>query len=246
MSSAQDLSDSGADLETFTTDFSDEDTFVGLNPDIASGSTPLPEEESEEEKTISFVPGQGATEENDGFVLETDETLATDAIDLDLGSLDPTESDAHAAKSDSDGLDFELELGDEAMDLSLESTVEVHPEHLGAGNASSEDDTLGLDRDLVGTQAESGDETRQDGGFSLESSDEGRDEQTVRLGSSSDDLDLAFETDELEETQTKLELAEAFFSGGDHDGARRLIDEVVVEGDESQKHSARELLDKLA
>ena len=235
-----------------TSDLSDEGTFVGLNPGV-SEPTPLPVEESEDEKTISFIPEHEASDESDGdgFVLENDETLATDGIDLDLGSLGSATSDAHAGNSVSDSLDFELELGDEAMDLSLdpsgiERAVEADPEHLGAAAASSEDDTLGLGGDLLGTEVESGDDTPQDDSFSLEFSDEDRDEQTVRLGSSPDDLDLAFETDELEETQTKLELAEAFVGEGDHDGARRLIDEVVAEGDESQQHSAKELLEKLA
>jgi pilus assembly protein FimV len=49
-----------------------------------------------------------------------------------------------------------------------------------------------------------------------------------------------------DEAATKLDLARAYIEMGDADGARDILDEVVVEGDDGQKSEAREMLSRLA
>ena len=49
-----------------------------------------------------------------------------------------------------------------------------------------------------------------------------------------------------DEAATKLDLARAYIDMGDADGARDILDEVVVEGDDGQKTEAREMLSRLA
>ncbi len=51
---------------------------------------------------------------------------------------------------------------------------------------------------------------------------------------------------DLDEIQTKLELAQAYIDMGDTEGARSILDEVMSEGDADQKQAARELIDKMA
>lgn len=48
-----------------------------------------------------------------------------------------------------------------------------------------------------------------------------------------------------DEASTKLDLARAYIEMGDADGARDILDEVVVEGDDGQKSEAREMLSRL-
>ncbi|SQF97608.1 LysM domain-containing protein [Paucimonas lemoignei] len=48
-----------------------------------------------------------------------------------------------------------------------------------------------------------------------------------------------------DEAATKLDLARAYIEMGDSDGARDILDEVVTEGDDSQKTEAREMLGRL-
>ncbi len=50
---------------------------------------------------------------------------------------------------------------------------------------------------------------------------------------------------EVDEVGTKLDLAKAYVDMGDSDGARSILDEVLEEGDESQKAQAKELLGAL-
>ena len=53
-------------------------------------------------------------------------------------------------------------------------------------------------------------------------------------------------TGEVDEVQTKLDLAQAYIDMGDTDGAKGIIDEVLAEGNASQKQAAMGLLSKLA
>ncbi len=53
-------------------------------------------------------------------------------------------------------------------------------------------------------------------------------------------------TGEVDEVQTKLDLAQAYIDMGDTDGAKGIIDEVLSEGNTAQKQADMDLLGKLA
>ena len=53
------------------------------------------------------------------------------------------------------------------------------------------------------------------------------------------------EADGGEQAQTKIDLAQAYVEMGDVDGARRTLDEVLIDGDADQQEIAREMLSKL-
>lgn len=63
------------------------------------------------------------------------------------------------------------------------------------------------------------------------------------VGSSADD-ELDFLSD-ADETSTKLDLARAYIDMGDRDGARDILDEVLIEGNDVQKQEAKDLLARL-
>jgi pilus assembly protein FimV len=50
----------------------------------------------------------------------------------------------------------------------------------------------------------------------------------------------------LDEVGTKLDLARAYIDMGDPDGARSILEEVIEEGDESQRQNAHTLLRSIA
>lgn len=57
-----------------------------------------------------------------------------------------------------------------------------------------------------------------------------------------DDFDFLADTDEV---ATKLDLARAYIDMGDTDGAKDILDEVLQEGSDVQKHEASELLERI-
>ena len=56
--------------------------------------------------------------------------------------------------------------------------------------------------------------------------------------------ELDFLTD-ADETSTKLDLARAYIDMGDREGAKDILDEVLIEGNEDQQGEAKELLARL-
>ena len=71
-------------------------------------------------------------------------------------------------------------------------------------------------------------------------------EDETRLGGvaekSNEDLDELSIISKYDESATKLELAYAYKKMGDIDGAREILLEVIMEGNESQRIEAREAL----
>jgi pilus assembly protein FimV len=49
-----------------------------------------------------------------------------------------------------------------------------------------------------------------------------------------------------DEVGTKLDLAKAYIDMGDPDGARSILDEVLDEGNDSQKQEAQQLIQQIA
>lgn len=59
-----------------------------------------------------------------------------------------------------------------------------------------------------------------------------------------EDFDLS-KLDDVDEINTKLDLARAYHDMGDHEGAKSILEEVLVDGDDEQKREASKLMEKL-
>ena len=59
-----------------------------------------------------------------------------------------------------------------------------------------------------------------------------------------EDFDLSG-LDDVDEISTKLDLARAYLDMGDHEGTKDILEEVLADGDDEQKHEASELMAKL-
>lgn len=69
------------------------------------------------------------------------------------------------------------------------------------------------------------------------------DDPNMSLADMEEELaDLSTGADEI---NTKLDLAKAYLDMGDHEGAREALDEVIAQGDDSQRGEAKKLMDQL-
>jgi pilus assembly protein FimV len=83
--------------------------------------------------------------------------------------------------------------------------------------------------------------------FNIGSGDTGDGERDSTLRVSPSELALPEAQDGvLDEVGTKLDLARAYIDMGDPDGARSILEEVIEEGDESQRQNAHTLLRSIA
>ncbi|WP_439133628.1 FimV/HubP family polar landmark protein [Pseudomaricurvus sp.] len=211
---------------------------------------------------------------DDSGKLEETESLAgassTEDSELTLDTLDfdaDLEDGGKGADSDFDlqleGLDSELESldseavtdelvssEDDASELSLDDVPTLEDEAVESAavsedaNESEEFDLaadLGLDADDF---AES--DASEDDVFTEAMSDLPTPEDVMDGDMSDEDFDaeLDFLAD-TDEAATKLDLARAYIDMGDQDGAKDILGEVVVEGNDVQKKEAEELLTRI-
>ncbi len=154
--------------------------------------------------------------------------LSGDFGDLDLDALD--------------NLDKTLDSLDPASkeDFSLDITPDVTPEaEESALEEVALDETFDTN-EAVELPAE--EELDLDAGFSLDDEAVTTSEFDGSEGLSSEDASLL---DGVDEVGTKLDLATAYIDMGDHEGAKDILDEVLLEGTEDQQQLARELLEKV-
>lgn len=116
------------------------------------------------------------------------------------------------------------------------------------GEAQQEIDSLSIERIDLDVPLSDDAPEDADSDISLQDwdADAGDEAETLEL---EDTPDLSFDIDELEdidEAETKLDLAAAYIDMGDPDGARNILNEVLVEGNETQKERAQTLLDTLS
>jgi pilus assembly protein FimV len=192
-----------------------------------------------------------------------------DESDLDESFLDELDAELDKATSEEnkddskdDGLeDLELDVSDEDLEL-MDQASESEPDdesQLDLGD-------LDLDEPDSATEA-TGEEPAEDDLSDLEipelEDDAVSDEQDDRPaddtappaggGSSIDEIDEASLGDDddfdflsgTDEVATKLDLARAYVDMGDSEGAREILEEVILEGDDGQKTDAQSLLKKL-
>ncbi|SNB55600.1 pilus assembly protein FimV [Marinobacter sp. es.042] len=169
--------------------------------------------------------------------------LELDVSDEDLALMEEFSDSADSAnpeESEEASLDEELGLEDtlgegDAEEADPEQTVEDAEdlEQLGVTDELEDSETPESDLDLPVASDEVSDESRKSQAADIEESELGDE----------DDFDFLAGTDEA---ATKLDLARAYIEMGDADGARDILEEVSLEGNEDQKAEAQDLLKNLS
>lgn len=143
---------------------------------------------------------------------------------------EPADADA---QDDDWALDFELDVDEAAP---------------GDDAAAASDETAGIDDtglDFAVTDADADDGDVDD---LLPMDEDGFESDPARpIATDTQDPTQIEEDDSLvNESATKLDLAQAYLDMGDADGARALLEEVLEEGSDAQKAQARELMERAA
>jgi len=179
----------------------------------------------------------GEDEELGGSEMEesTLDDLELDVSDEDLALMEEFSDSADSANAGFEGdeltLDDELELEDNLHEDDLNDDDLEGIESLG--DLTEESDDALVDEELPVASDEVRDEAPKSPVPNLDEDDLGDD----------DDFDFLAGTDEA---ATKLDLARAYIEMGDSDGARDILEEVALEGDDEQKSEAQDLLKNLS
>ncbi|MBL3556789.1 MULTISPECIES: FimV/HubP family polar landmark protein [Marinobacter] len=191
---------------------------------------------------------------DDDVSADSDEN-ALDDLELDVSDEDLALMEEFADSGDSAGTDdspegIESAEGvDNIESLDGESEVASLDEELGLEDALSEEEPAGPEDTVAGAEAVEDElpELSDDAGeeppvASTAATSRSADIDESDLGDD-DDFDFLSGTDEA---STKLDLARAYVEMGDVDGARDILEEVALEGNEEQKAEAQDLLKNLS
>jgi len=231
---------------------------------VEMGQDMCPEEalfQSEQEETQDTLFAEDETlsdelsseEGNDPFPLEeveeVNDELAVDASiteeslelpELEAGDVDVNLADGEAASGSTDEhddnlIDFSAEMGGEEasevdFDLS-ESEVKEEAEELKAEESSEqaeeENDGFSFDFEMISPEEEEKSESKVE----EESPD-------LDLGD-----DIAASLTDMDEVETKLDLAKAYVDMEDEDAAKEILQEIMAQGSDEQKAEAQSLMD---
>lgn len=195
-----------------------------------------------------------------------------DELDAELDKVAGEEDELGGSEIEESSLDdLELDVSDEDLALMEEFSDSADSANTAEADEASLDEELGLEDTLGEGDAEEADpeQTVED------AEDLEQQGVTEELEEPEDDLDLPVASDEVsegspktpaadideselgdeddfdflagtDEAATKLDLARAYIEMGDADGARDILEEVSLEGNEDQKAEAQDLLKNLS
>ncbi len=231
-------------------DFSLDDETLDLDIDLAEDDLDLAEDDLEFDADLDIdvepISDFAEAEESLDVDLGVEDELDIDAeLDIDVAESDVSESD--------DGLEFDLDV-DAELDLSESASEasEVSELELDSSAAAQLADELDLDGDFDLDIDTAEDDLSIDDSPGLDGGDAtvimSPVVESVPVVAKAANEDRAEEMDFLtdaDEISTKLDLARAYIDMGDRDGAKDILDEVLIEGTNDQQGDAKELLAKL-
>ncbi len=200
-----------------------------VSPETEVAATAQDQEPEVEEtaSAIEFDISQYQADDDLTSELGTDSALdqPTDASALDVDDVRSSQLDEKVAADDIAPIQLDIDDNDNDIDWPTETDQET------SLNDSVEPVSLDIDDDLEAT---------------FDSEAEKKAMQELDLGDAQDDLDFDFSGfDEVDEAETKLDLAAAYIDMDDPEGAKGILQEVVNEGSDEQKQRAQALLDTL-
>jgi pilus assembly protein FimV len=195
--------------------------------------------------------------------LETENTDDEFELNLDLDA-DTTEKAADAEEADSGHIEFDLDDFAASKTADEDEVSAALPEQDTEQTPTQEvdDDLLSFDTSFTRVDSDSDeslnidinntDEFDSTASFDSElepvADDDNFELDAVEISAGNDTADLEFDIgdlDDIDEAETKLDLAAAYVDMGDPDGARSILSEVLDEGSDEQKQRANELLSSL-
>ena len=217
--------------------------------------------------TLDEGESAGTTEEEEsdslvGDSLESLDESFLDELDAELDKVVSDDEEADIGEDEASLLgDLELDISDEDINLIEELSEPVPAPEEDEPDDSAEVDLADLEtlEDLSSFEGkdslDEGTDSENELDLNLEdlpvASEEVAEEPSEPAVVDIDEKDLGDEDDfdflaGADEAATKLDLARAYVEMGDHEGARDILEEVAIEGNEEQKAEARELLKNIS
>ena len=226
-SEAIDFGDSEfADLGTEDSSKEEDQGAGGLDFDLGVGDEEPAVEEAAVEEAVAET-AEAADEDN-----SLDFDLGDFKTDSDTSSVDESEDISASADTEDNSLDFDLGSFDTEESTDSEFSADVGEDESVTAEAE-EDNSLDFDLTIDDTPVAEVETENEAGSMEITNED------------MESELDESLFAD-VDEVGTKLDLAKAYIDMGDSDGAKSILDEVLQEGDDTQKNEAEGLMAQMA
>ena len=178
-----------------------------------------------------------------------DSAISDLGMDLDLGMDAPEGAEAASGVDTAFGGIFDEDTAaasEDDMALSMDGSDLIHPTPPPPPDADPDFPEIDLDFDAEKSQDTAASDEYESTQFMLRDMPAAEGDASAKSGDGHTLMLGGGLTGEVDEVQTKLDLAQAYIDMGDTDGAKGIIDEVLAEGNAAQKQAAMGLLGKLA
>jgi pilus assembly protein FimV len=226
---------------------------VSISADLTAGSESL-------DFDFSTADDKQKDEENIDLEIETEnlESLGVDESSLGMEAEDVSISADMTAGSES--LDFDFSAADEKQKDEENIDLEIDTENLESldvdgGSLGVEAQDVSISADLTaGSEtldfefsAAEAKETRDefDFNFDLDSSQANSNEDATESVDIIQDQHQVSDLTDMDECETKIDMAKAYIDMGDEEAAKSMVEEVLKKGNDIQKKEAKEIIEKL-
>lgn len=238
LASVSDADADGSDDAAGTLDDFDLDIDLNIEPSLDGGDdTELDLDAAVDTTALSALDAEAGTASDDGFDLEFDD----EPVDESLGGLSEADADERHDDLGGDlGIDFDPDSASTTTEADLDALLDDSDSSDDGDESALDDLAEAAQADLDGSDASSIDDAVADVDDDLDLA------FAEAEGDGSDDGDGDFDfADGSDGADTKLDLARAYIDMADEDGARDILSEVLDEGNDEQRKTAQDLLDKL-
>ncbi len=226
------------EVTTAETDISEDEI---LQPDFSALESDAKPEQSDVDEGLEFniESLDDAKEQEDSDVLDLSSENDNNGIDFDLGTIDSPE-----AESKKDSVTDEPE----AFDLSDDPFVEASQEELANFDFDAETEeknieTPDLSSEELGVESLESESSLEDFNFELDESK--APSPPAPLEDLISDSAAVSDLTDMDELETKIDLAKAYIDMGDSDAAKTIAEEVLEKGSDTQKEEAKEIINQL-
>lgn len=219
-------------------------TLFQLTPDDNEPTSPLTLDsfnDAKDEQLLAEPSVADELDENEGEKPNTIEFNLDDyAPDALVSNVDSSTAPLDEINDNAESLTFDTSfpLDDEDKEPAFDAPLNFED------NTDKDDDVLSLNDEPISL-----DLTEDTYPAELLSTEDNLQDLDIELNLESENNDIEFDIsgyDEIDEAETKLDLAAAYADMGDPDGARNILEEVIKEGNAEQKSKAQALLKALS
>lgn len=200
------------------------------------------EESAVDNSALDFDLSDFSLEGNDGETSELKDTVEEN-IDFDLSSFETIATSGADELIDPESLDTSSDTENETVEFNANEADDINLEDFDFSSGDSDKVQGELELNTSEESKVGVTEEREGGDFDF---DETKDGKSGNLEATSEEDLMVSDLTDMDEFETKIDLAKAYIDMGDETSAKDMAQEIIEKGNDDQKQEAQKIIDKLS